>query len=90
MIEDTLDKYLDENPHTRIAMLHIDTDIYEPAMFGLHKLYERIVPGGIIVLDDYAVVEGETLAADEFFADKRVKFNKFLFSHSKPTWIEKI
>ena len=90
MVEETLDKYLKENPHTRIAMLHIDTDIYEPAMFGLKKLYGRIVPGGIIVLDDYAVVEGETVAADEFFADKRVKFNKFSFSHSKPTWIEKI
>ena len=89
LIEETLEKYIEDNPHIRIAMLHIDTDIYEPAIFALNKLYDRIVPGGIIVLDDYATVEGETVAVDEFFANKNVKINKFPFSHSKPSWIVK-
>lgn len=46
-IEETLDAYLARNPHTRIALLHIDTDVYEPAIFALKRLWERIVhPGG--------------------------------------------
>lgn len=89
-IEETLDAYIARNPHTRIAMLHIDTDVYEPAIFALERLWPRIVhPGGIIVLDDYGTVEGETLAVDEFFADKKVRLNKFTFSHTKPSWIVK-
>ena len=89
-IEETLDDYIARNTHTRIAMLHIDTDVYEPAIFALERLWSRIVhPGGIIVLDDYGTVEGETLAVDEFFADKKVRLNKFTFSHTKPSWIVK-
>ena len=87
-IENTLDKYLEQNPHTRLAMLHIDTDIYEPAIFALCRLWERVVnPGGIVVLDDYGTIEGETIAVDEFFKDKCVQIKKFPFSHSKPSWI---
>ncbi len=40
-------------------------------------------------MDDYAVVEGETLAANEFFANKEVDINKFPFSHAKPSYIVK-
>lgn len=89
-IEETLDDYIARNPHTRIAMLHIDTDVYEPAIFALERLWSRVVrPGGIVVLDDYGTVEGETLAVDEFFSDKKVRLNKFTFSHTKPSWIIK-
>lgn len=85
----TAQQYLENNPHTRIAMLHIDTDVYEPAKVGLELFYDRIVKGGIIVLDDYATVEGETLAVDEFFKDKDVEIRKFPFSHTKPSYIIK-
>lgn len=88
-ISETVQQYLQDNPHTRIALLHIDTDIYEPARVGLELLYERVVRGGVIVLDDYATIEGETIAVDEFFADKDIKIQKFPFSHAKPSFIIK-
>ena len=88
-ILETVDEYLERNPHTRIALLHIDTDVYEPARHGLERLFDRVVKGGIIVLDDYAVIEGETLAVDEFFKDYDYKINKFSFSHKKPSYIIK-
>ena len=89
-IEETLDVYLEKNPHTRIAMLHIDTDVYEPAIFALEKLWSRIVrPGGIVVFDDYGTVEGETLAVGKFLDSKNLRLNKFTFSHTKPSWVVK-
>jgi len=88
-IMQTLPTYLGEHPYTRVALLHIDTDIYEPARCGLELLYDRVVKGGVIILDDYATVEGETLAIDEFFADKNCIINKFPFSHAKPSYIIK-
>lgn len=88
-INRTVDEYLALKPNTRISLLHIDTDVYEPSKTGLERLYGRVVRGGIIVLDDYAVVEGETIAVDEFFADKDCSIRKFPFSHSKPSYIIK-
>lgn len=85
----TLDEYLEKYPYTRIALLHIDTDVYEPAKAGLEKLFERVVEGGVVVFDDYATVEGETIAIDEFFADKGYIIKKFSFSHTKPSYIVK-
>lgn len=86
---ETVDQYLIDNPYTRIALLHIDTDVYEPSKVGLEKLYDRVVRGGIIIFDDYATVEGETLAVDEFFSDKGYVIKKYPFSHAKPSFIVK-
>ncbi len=77
----TVPKYLKDNPHLKIALLHIDTDIYEPAKIILETLYDRVVRGGIIAFDDYGTFPGETKAADDFFKDKKVKIEKFPWSH---------
>ncbi|MFR1380504.1 MAG: TylF/MycF/NovP-related O-methyltransferase [Clostridium neonatale] len=88
-ILETLDNYILENPSTRIALLHIDTDVYEPAKKGLELLFDKVVKGGVIVFDDYATVEGETLAIEEILADKDYIIKKFPFSHTKPSYIIK-
>jgi len=78
---DTVPKYLKDNPHLKIALLHIDTDIYEPAKTILETLYDKVVRGGVIAFDDYGTFPGETKAADDFFKDKKVQLKKFPFSH---------
>ena len=88
-ILDTLDDYLNRNPHTKISLLHIDTDVYEPAKYALEKLFDKVVKGGVIVFDDYATIEGETKAIDEFFHDSNYILKKFTFSHTKPSYIIK-
>lgn len=88
-ILDALPEYLEAHPNLKISLLHIDVDVYEPCKKGLELLFERVVPEGVIVLDDYAVIEGETKAVDEFFAGKDVKLQKYPFSHAKPTFIIK-
>ena len=88
-IKDTLPQYLAENGQMRISLLHIDTDVYEPCKIGLELLYERVVPDGVIVFDDYSTIEGETIAVDEFFSGVKHSFRKFPFSHSKPSYMIK-
>lgn len=46
-INETLPKYCKDNPHLKIALLHIDTDIYEPAVTILEHCYERVTGGGL-------------------------------------------
>lgn len=76
----TLPAFLEKNNLIQIALLHIDTDIYKPTKCILESCYHRVVKGGIIVLDDYKIVSGETKAVDEFFSDKEVQIKKFPFS----------
>ncbi|MFS0674159.1 TylF/MycF/NovP-related O-methyltransferase [Ornithinibacillus sp. 179-J 7C1 HS] len=88
-ILETLPKYLEENSHTKISLLHIDTDVYEPSKLALELLFDRVVSGGLIVFDDYGTVEGETRAVDEFLLDKEYQINKLTLSHVKPSFIIK-
>lgn len=88
-IKETLPEYISKNGHMRIALLHIDTDVYEPCKIALETLYDLVIPNGLIVFDDYSTIEGETVAVDEFFADKPHSFKKFSFSHKKPVYMIK-
>lgn len=68
-VADTLPKYFKIHEHERISLLHLDMDVYEPTKKALDLLIDRIVPGGIIVIDDYGTVSGATDAIDEFIRD---------------------
>ncbi|WP_413771511.1 TylF/MycF/NovP-related O-methyltransferase [Marinobacter sp. C1S70] len=72
----TAPAFLSENPHIRVALLHIDLDVYSPSRLALDLFYPRMVSGGLIVLDDYGTVEGETVAVEEFLSDKNLKLKK--------------
>ena len=50
----------------KIAVLRLDTDFYESTKFELANFYDRIVPGGIVIIDDYGHWKGCRQAVDEF------------------------
>lgn len=58
--------YLAANPHLRIALLHLDMDVETPTAFALEALWDRVVEGGIVIIDDYNAVAGATNAVDAF------------------------
>ena len=49
-----------------IAVLHVDGDWYDSIYTVLDNLYEFVVPGGAIVIDDYAGVPSAGRATDDF------------------------
>ena len=84
----TLPKYLNLNRDNKIALLHLDMDIYSSTKFALNKLYKKMSPNGIILIDDYSTVEGATKAVDEFLKkNKKLKLNKLKF-YQQPSYIE--
>jgi hypothetical protein len=84
----TIPKYVSEHPELKIALLHIDVDVYEPSVVILENLYERVVKGGLVVFDDFGTVAGETRAIDEFFDGKSVTIEKLPLGHI-PSYIRK-
>lgn len=87
-INQTVPSYVEKNPELKIALLNLDTDIYEPAVTILEHLYPRVVSGGVVLLDDYGVFPGETKAVDDYFKDQKVTIRKFPFAMT-PSFIIK-
>lgn len=87
-ILETVPAYIAAHPELKIALLNLDTDVYEPAKCIMEQLYDRVVPGGIIVLDDYAVWSGETHAVDEYLDGSEVIIHKMPYS-ATPCYIIK-
>src|SRR5262249_30907245 len=85
---ETVPRFVEENPHLRISLLNLDTDIYEPAKVILKYLYPLMVRGGILILDDYGTFPGETMAVDEYFLGQDVEIKKFPFC-TTPCYIRK-
>lgn len=58
-----------------IAFVHADGDQYQTTADILQHLYPRLVPGGMIVFDDYGtpMCHGCTAAVDEFVARERLE-----------------
>jgi O-methyltransferase len=62
LFEDTL-------PNTKvgqIAFAHIDCDWYDPVMYCLNKMADRLSQQGVILIDDYHDYGGCRIATDEF------------------------
>lgn len=62
-----------------ISFLHIDVDVYDGYMSILKWAQNKLVPGAVIVFDDYSAwsCRGAKLAVDEYFAG-RTDFELFL------------
>jgi O-methyltransferase len=63
-VEDTLPARAPE----KLAFLRLDTDWYESTKHELEHLYPRLVPNGVLIIDDYGHWEGARRAVDEYFA----------------------
>ena len=52
LFEDTLHNFLVKNQNL-FSLVHIDCDLYLPTVFILENIIDRMIPGGIIVFDEY-------------------------------------
>jgi hypothetical protein len=71
----TLKKYLEENPHTIIALAYFDFDIYEPTKHCLELIKDHITKGSIIGFDElnHPAFPGETIALKNVFGLDKYK-----------------
>jgi O-methyltransferase len=51
----------------KIALLRLDTDLYESTYHELSHLYPRLVSGGILLVDDYPTEHGVIRAVEQYF-----------------------
>lgn len=77
----TIPKYMDENPHTVVSLLHLDFDIYEPTMAALEHFVPRMPKGGIILFDElnHPKWPGETRAVADQLDLGKLRIRRFTF-----------
>ena len=64
--------------------------LFFASSFVLNLLFDRVVKGGIILIDDYPTEYGAVKAIDEFIKKNReIKINKLGLSY-KPSYIVKL
>jgi O-methyltransferase len=67
-IEGDVLQTLPTDRHERIAVLRLDTDWYRSTKHELVCLYDKLVVGGVLIIDDYGRWRGCRKAVDEFLA----------------------
>jgi len=92
---ETVPKYSENNPGMKISLLNIDCDFVEPTISVLDNFYDRVMPGGIILIDNYAgegtsgiFYHGDTKPVDDYFKNKNVKIERFPWA-ARPCYIIK-
>ena len=53
-----------------ISLLHLDGDLYSSTKVCLEYLYDKVVSGGIVIIDDYGAYDGCRKAVDEFLRQR--------------------
>lgn len=85
---ETLPAYVKAHPELKVSLLNLDIDFVEPTLCTLEQLYDRVMPGGVILLDNYGAFHGDTKGVDTFFRDKAVAIRRFPFV-ARPCYIVK-
>jgi hypothetical protein len=71
----TTKEFVKNNPGFRISLLYLDLDLDEPTYQSLVNLWDRVVPGGYIIFDEYDYhIFDESNAVDRFLRDYNLKY----------------
>ncbi len=84
----TIPEYVKEHPELKISLLNVDICYVEPTFAVMENLYDRVMPGGVILLDNYADFHGDTKGVDDFLTNIKAKLVRFPFI-AAPVYIVK-
>lgn len=63
---------LPDAPIKELAVLRLDGDMYESTNDALTALYDKVSPGGFVIVDDYGAIPACRQATDDFRRSQRI------------------
>ena len=85
-VAETLPVFVKENPGFRVSLLYMDVDIERPTYYALKYLWDRLLPGGIIVFDEYEYHKfSECNGVDKFLKEFNLEYNVVSTNFFAPT-----
>jgi hypothetical protein len=83
--EDSLVYFLEENQIDNVAYLHVDCDLYSSTKTIFENLKEKIIPGTVIVFDEYFNYPGwennEYKAFQEFISNNNLRYRYITYNY---------
>jgi len=75
-VEKTLPHFLNDNPGFRTSLIYIDVDLDRPTYFSLKYLWERLLPGGVVLFDEYEYHKfSESTGVEKFLREIGMEYN---------------
>lgn len=77
-----IERYLEENPQTIVALAYFDFDLYDPTKRCLEMIGPRLVKGSVIGFDELNDPDspGETLALMEMLGLRNIRLKKYRYA----------
>jgi Macrocin-O-methyltransferase (TylF) len=87
-VRETLPRYLEDNPHTVIALAYLDLDLYEPTRAVIEQIIPYLTKGSIIAFDELAHAKwpGETSALRDTLGTSASRL-RLLPGHATPAYL---
>lgn len=76
-----LEGFFEQHPHFQFKLVFLDSGTYRVVKSALPIFWERLTPGGCLILDQYnfEVAPGETRAVKEFLPDQEIRTFSYAF-----------
>ena len=85
-VEFILPPFLKNNPGLRVCLIYIDVDLERPTYHSLKNLWDRLLPGGIIVFDEYEYHKfSESNGVDKFLKEFNIEYTLKSTNFMAPT-----
>jgi hypothetical protein len=68
--DETLPRFESDRP---IAVLRLDGDWYDSTICCLRHLFDKVMPGGLVIIDDYYDWDGCAAAVHDFLAERKAR-----------------
>ena len=80
-VAESIPRFLAQNPHTVVSLLHLDLDLYEPTKVAIEHLVPRMPKGAVILFDELnnRTWPGETVAVMETLGLPKLRIKRFTF-----------
>ena len=85
-VEVSLPVFLHDNPGFRISLLYIDVDLDRPTYNTLTHLWDRVLPGGAILFDEYEYHKfSESVGVERFLKERQIEYSLISTDWISPT-----
>lgn len=74
-VAETMPEFIKENPGFRASLIYMDADLDRPTYAALVQLWDRLLPGGVIVFDEYEYHKfSESTGVERFLKEKGISY----------------
>jgi hypothetical protein len=74
-VQQSIPQFLNDNPGFRVSLLYVDLDLDRPVYESMVHLWDRILPGGIVLFDEYEYHKfSESNGVDRFLKERNIEY----------------